>query len=152
MRNLLAVLTVIVFSAGAAWSQSNDILDEILAADEGTFGQAVYLASLASGAAATDSSITEVYRSFDWGSWNVRRKAMEDPVTLGEYSYLIMENLGISGGIMYGLAPGPRYAARELAYLDFFLGSNSPYRSVPGEEMLHIMGQALAYVEAGEEG
>jgi hypothetical protein len=74
---------------------------------------------------------------------------MDDPVTLGEFSYLVMENLGIQGGLMYRMIPGPRYAARELEYLEFLLGSGAPNRALSGQEMLHVMGQALDFTSDG---
>jgi hypothetical protein len=149
MRKGLLLVALLSLVAALSVAQSNQIIDEVLAEEEGTFGHAAYLALLASGAVAPEATVEEVYAGLKWGRWNLSQKRVDDTVTLGEFSYLVMESLDISGGIMYGIAPGPRYAARELAYLDFFLGSGSPYRSVSGEEMLHVLGQALAYVEEG---
>lgn len=149
MRKALFALALLCVVAGFSVAQSNQIIDEVLAEDEARFGHAAYLALLASGAVPPEATVEEVYAGFDWGRWNLSQKGIDDRVTLGEFSYLVMESLDISGGIMYSISPGPRYAARELAYLDFYLGNGSPYRSVSGEEMLHVLGQALAYVEEG---
>jgi hypothetical protein len=149
MRKGLLALALLCLVAVFSVAQSNQIIDDVLAEDEATFGHAAYLALLASGDVSPEASVEEVYARLDWNRWNLSRKPIDAPVTLGEFSYLVMESLGISGGIMYSILPGPRYAARELAYLDFYLGNGSPYRSVSGEEMLHVLGQALAHVEEG---
>ncbi len=149
MRRGLLLLLFIGIATTLAVAQSNEVIDEVLSEDEATFGHAVYLSLLASGAAPPDATVEEVYAGLDWDRWNLSEKRVNDTVSLGEFSYLVMESLGISGGIMYSIVPGPRYAARELAYLEFLLGNGSPYRTVSGEEMMHILGQALAYVEEG---
>lgn len=147
MRRGLLLLSMLALAATVGLSQSNEVIDQVLLQDEATFGHAAYLSFLASGSVAPEATVEEVYAGLDWSRWNLSRKGIDEPVSLGEFSYLVMESLDISGGIMYGIAPGPRYAARELAYLDFFLGNGSPYRRVSGEEMLHTIGQALAYIE-----
>jgi hypothetical protein len=147
MRSLFLVSAVLLLVAGTAVTQSNQVLDEILGQEQATFGQAAYIAFLAGGRAPEDASVQEVYNGIAWNEWNLKRKAADEPVTVGEFSYMVMENLGIQGGIMYRIAPGPRYAARELDYLDFLLGSGSPYRTLSGRELLHVMGQALAFTE-----
>jgi hypothetical protein len=149
MRTLLLVGLVMVLVGGVAAAQSNEVIDDILEQDAATFGQAAYIVLLGAGEAPEDASVEEVYGSISWSDWNLEQKSMDEAVTLGELSYLVMESFGISGGIMYRIVPGPRYAARELDYLDFFIGSGSPYRTVSGQEMLHVMGQALDFAEEG---
>jgi hypothetical protein len=149
MKTALWICVVLAIAAGVAVAQSNEVIDEILDQEQATFGQAAYIAFLAAGEAPEDASVEEVYEGIAWTDWNLDQKGVDDPVTLGEFSYLVMENLGIQGGLMYRMIPGPRYAARELEYLDFFLGSGSPNRAVSGQEMLHVMGQALAFTEDG---
>ncbi len=149
MRTGLWICVVFLLAAGLAVAQSNEVIDDILAQEEATFGQAAYIAFLAAGAAPEEATVEEVYQDISWAEWNLEQKGMDEPVTTGEFSYLLMENLGIQGGLMYRMIPGPRYAARELDYLDFFIRRASPYRSMSGQEMLHVVGQALAYTEEG---
>jgi len=149
MKSALSICVVSLLAAGMAVAQSNEVIDEILEQEEATFGQAAYIAFLAAGAAPEDATVEEVYRDISWAEWNLDQKAIDASVTVGEFSYLVMENMGIQGGLMYRMIPGPRYAARELDYLEFFLGSGSPYRALSGQEMLHVMGQALAFTEEG---
>ena len=149
MKTGLWICVVFLLAGGLAVAQSNDVIDEILAQEQATFGQAAYIAFLAAGAAPQDATVEEVYSDISWAEWGLEQKGMEEAVTVGEFSYLLMENLGIEGGLMYRMIPGPRYAARELDYLDFFIRRASPYRGISGQEMLHVVGQALAYTEEG---
>jgi hypothetical protein len=65
------------------------------------------------------------------------------PITLGELACLIMKTQGMGGGILYTLFPGPRYAARELAYLRLVRGNTHPSRTVTGEEVMRILAAVL---------
>jgi hypothetical protein len=149
MKTALVTCVALLFAAGLAVAQSNEVIDEILEQEQATFGQAAYIAFLAAGEAPEDATVEEVYDGISWAEWNLEQKGMDDPVTLGEFSYLVMENLGIQGGLMYRMIPGPRYAARELDYLEFLLGSGAPNRALSGQEMLHVMGQALDFTSDG---
>jgi hypothetical protein len=149
MKTALVTCVALLFAAGLAVAQSNEVIDEILEQEQATFGQAAYIAFLAAGEAPEDATVEEVYDGISWAEWNLEQKGMDDPVTLGEFSYLVMENLGIQGGLMYRMIPGPRYAARELEYLEFLLGSGAPNRALSGQEMLHVMGQALDFTSDG---
>jgi hypothetical protein len=70
-------------------------------------------------------------------------RAPTDPISLGEVSFLIIQTLGIKGGLLYMAIPGPRYAARELAWLRLIPGNTHPSRTVSGQEVMHILGGAL---------
>ncbi len=54
-----------------------------------------------------------------------------------------MRALELKGGLFYGMIPGPRYAARELAYRRLVNGKAHPGRIVSGEEGLRLLGAAL---------
>jgi hypothetical protein len=64
---------------------------------------------------------------------------------MGELSHLVMRSFGLSGGFMYALFSGPRYAYRALAWRRFLPVKADPYRTVTGEELLYITGQILSY-------
>ncbi|MFP3960094.1 MAG: hypothetical protein ACLFUX_07980 [Spirochaetaceae bacterium] len=147
MKTVVWMCVALAALAVAAGAQSNEVIDEILDRDAATFGQAAYVVFLAAEEAPEDASVEEVHRGISWSDWNLDQKPADEPVRLGEFSYLLMESFDIPGGIMYRLIPGPRYAARELDYLDFLLRRGDPSRVVSGQEMLHAVGQALRYAE-----
>ena len=71
-------------------------------------------------------------------------KSADDSVTIGEFSYLLMAAAGRSGGLMYRFFPGPRYAARELAFHGVIQGNAYPNVSLSGERAIRIIERFLA--------
>jgi hypothetical protein len=63
----------------------------------------------------------------------------DSTVTLGMLSYLLMDYFEESGGIMYAIAPGPRYAARELVFHGLVPGRTDTARELSGFEVLQII-------------
>ena len=101
----------------------------------------------ASGRIPDDSSPAEAAASLRDQGWTVPERSADEPLTLGEYSYLLMQAFELKGGVMYRIFPGPRYAGRELAYLKLVKGDTSPYRTFSGEEAIGILGRLLEWKE-----
>ncbi len=128
-------------------AQSNALMDDFLAEESASFGKAVYFVMAASAAITEDSSLEEAVDALGARGWLAKDKKPDEPITLGEYSLLIMKALDIRGGIMYRIFPRPRYAARELDYLGFIVGKSHPGRSISGEEALRMLGRILEWRE-----
>jgi hypothetical protein len=75
---------------------------------------------------------------------------MNGLIRMGELSYLVMKSFGLSGGFMYALFPGPRYAYRALAWRRILPGGADPARSLSGEELLYITGTVLTHTGRDE--
>jgi hypothetical protein len=69
----------------------------------------------------------------------------DDPVTLGELSFLLMRAFNMNGGFMYALLPGSRYAFRSLVSRSLIQGAADPAMTVSGERFLHILGNVLNF-------
>jgi hypothetical protein len=69
---------------------------------------------------------------------------------MGELSHLLMRSFGLSGGFLYALFPGPRYAYRALAWRRLLPPAADPGRTLNGEELLYIMGQVLSFTGEAE--
>ena len=142
---LLAVF--LLAAAGNVWGQANELLDVLFEEPSTSLWQAAYLVLTASGRIPDDSSPTEAAASLAGQGWKVPERAADEPLTLGEYSYLLMQAFELKGGVMYRIFPGPRYAGRELAYLELIKGDTSPYRTFSGEEAIGILGRLLEWKE-----
>jgi hypothetical protein len=140
-----ALLAVCVLPAAA---QSNSILDQMLESTRLSYGQAAYLALTASQRIPDSAETSQAAEALSGTGWKVRPRGADDPVTLGEYSFLLMRAFELKGGLFYRMIPGPRYAARELAYLRFIRGSGSPYRTLSGEEALGVLQRLLDWKES----
>ncbi|MDZ7793086.1 MAG: hypothetical protein U5P10_05160 [Spirochaetia bacterium] len=53
---------------------------------------------------------------------------------------------------MYRLFPGPRYAVRELAFIDAVQGSSYPNSPLSGERAIRILERFLTVMQAGNPG
>jgi hypothetical protein len=137
------VVVLMLFVAGSLAAQSNEVIDSVLEQETLRTAEALYLVRVAAGDASEDQSVQDVYASTDWASWGLEEQAADEPVTLGQFSYLVMQALDMSGGLMYKIFPGPRYAARELDYLGYIAEDRSPYRTMSGQEGLRILGEAM---------
>jgi len=147
-KKLILLLALMLLGAVLHVSaQSNEVLDALLEEDTTSFGQAAYLVLTASALIPDDTSPAEAAAQIAGQGWKVPTRAADGPLTLGEYSFLLMQAFELKGGIMYRIVPGPRYAGRELAYLKFIKGNTSPYRSFSGEEAIGILGRLLEWKE-----
>jgi hypothetical protein len=147
MKRIIIVALLLALISSFAVAQSNELIDELLAAEEASFGAALYLVMLAGGEISEDASTEDAYSRFDFSQWRIDEKPADAPVTLGELAYVTMEKLGISGGIMYSLVPSPRYAAREFKHLRFVAGKAYPNRVLSGREVIDLIGKATRYVK-----
>ncbi|MCD6396835.1 MAG: hypothetical protein J7L71_04805 [Spirochaetaceae bacterium] len=129
-------------------SQSNAVIDKLLDTNQADWGKTSYLILTAAQLIDENADIAEAMTALDKQKWGINIKGQEEPVTLGEYSYLLMKAFDMTGGLMYRIVPGPRYAARELDYMGFIDTDKSPDRTLSGEEELRILGRFLEWKEA----
>ncbi len=144
MKIRICITAAAIFvAAGLSLSaQSNEAVDRLLDQKTATVADAAYLVLAASGIVKESAGADAVMAALAERKLLAGRAA-GDPISLGEVSYLVMQTLGIPGGLFYAVFPGPRYAARELAYLRLIPGNAHPSRTVSGEEVMHILGGAL---------
>ena len=143
-RTLTLMLAIALLAGvGSLWGQSNELLDELFEEPATTLEQAAYLVLTAAGRIPDDSSPADAAAALAAQGWTVPERSADEPLTLGEYSYLLMQAFELNGGLMYRIFPGPRYAGRELAYLQLIKGDTSPYRTFSGEEAIGILGRLM---------
>ena len=146
-QSLIFCAIVLLMGSVTLAAQSNLVLDELLEEDQASFGNAVYITLTASGLAPDEISPEEAVEVLEQQNWGVTLKRVDEPITLGEISFLFMRAFEMKGGIMYRLFPGPRYASRELAYWGFIVDDSSASRIPSGEEALGILGNVLEWKE-----
>lgn len=125
------LLLLFVFLPGIATAQSNEIVDRLLEQDTASYSDALYMVRTAAGETAEISALSE----------------KDGSISLGEYAHLLMNAFDLPGGIMYRLFPGPRYAAREIAFYGFIRGSHLPGRPISGREVINILRRAMEWKE-----
>ncbi len=128
-------------------AQSNQVLDQLLDQPEAGFGIVVSLTLAAAGIVPNTATGEEAVQALRKQGWDVAPRPTDAPILLGDYAYLLMRAFHMSGGVLYSLLPGPRYAARELGYLKLIPTDARPLRTVSGEEAVRILGNVMAYAE-----
>lgn len=145
IRFLLPIFLSLCAMAGFA--QSNSVIDDMLGQEKADYSLAVYLVLSAAEIIPESASPEEALSALSDKGWGLAPAEAGQPISLGQYSYLLMKAFGVPGGVMYRLFPGPRYATREAAHRGFVTDRPTPYRSVSGEEAIRILGSVLSWKE-----
>lgn len=147
MKLWVPLVLLAVAAALPLGAQSNQVLDTLLEREALQYGEAAYLVLVAVDRLPEEASPNEAAAALPGQFGAIPVRAAGEPIPLGEYAYLLMQAFEIKGGLMYRLAPGPRYAARELAHLKVIRGKAHPDRRVPGAEAVQILRRLLEWKE-----
>ena len=154
-KHRLSVLlagALVALVSGVAWSQSNEVIDSLLAEERATLAKTAYLVLTASGAVDEAQSVDQAFAALQAEPWGFAKAVPDSTVTFGSCAYMIMRAFGMHGGVMYTIFPGKRYAARELAFLQVLPGDTSAGRHLSGREVTHILGKVLETLGKRQEG
>jgi len=139
LKVLVSVCLTLPFFALPAAAQSNSVIDTLLAEKAATFGKSVYLVLSAADAIPQDADVAVALKFVNDKGWLGTPKSAGDPVTFGQFSYVLMKAFNISGGVFYHLFPGPRYAAREVVYRRWVADPLGPNDRLSGSQALYIL-------------
>ncbi|MBI9105848.1 MAG: hypothetical protein JEZ04_03830 [Spirochaetales bacterium] len=146
---IVSIVVFMVITSAAISAQSTEVVDNLLSSETAGFGDSVYMIAVGSGLADDDSvSVSEAVVLVNGKGWNVSQKSADQAISLGELSFIIMQALDIEGGIMYSLMPSPRYAVRELKFLDLITEEAHPDKTVSGGDVINILSEAINMKEA----
>lgn len=126
-------------------AQSNEVLDQFMSKDRADLGTSAYLVLVSAGKIEEGASVEDVLFWLEREGFSdlILNLDADRDITYGELSYLMMEAYSIEGGIMYSIFPGPRYAAREVAYREWISGRSMPERSLEPNEVLNALTQLI---------
>jgi hypothetical protein len=139
-----------LFLGGFVHGQTAAEMDTLLDTGEITWDQACRFVLPASGALEAQAESGAAFAMALERGWLPEGAAADNPVSLGGLSFLITESFFIKNSILYDLFPGPRYAYRQLDYLDLIPGIRDPAMKVSGERLVQILGRVLDYRGDGE--
>jgi hypothetical protein len=147
-RRRALILACALFAGAAlpAFAGFNEAMDAVLAEERLSFASASYLilseARLIDEGATAEDAARALAARIPGIDANPART-----VTLGEYAWYLMKVNGMTGGLMFRVAPGPRYALRELKFLEIVQGRAFTRMPLSGERAARIMGRYLAWKE-----
>ncbi len=125
-------------------------VDAILGSTEVARGDAAYLSVVSAGLMDPGRSPEEALRlvlDLADGTRFQQRTGDPDhnePVTLGEFSFMLMLAHDIPGGVWYRLFPGPRYSFRELRARRIILEPGLQNQAVDGDRSFRIVTRLVA--------
>jgi hypothetical protein len=147
-RALFLMFVLAAIGVPLLTAQSNEVLDSVLGEANISYGNAAYLVGTASGLFPETTSPADAGPLLEQKGWGIQGRGPTDPVTLGDFSYMLSRAFDIHSSLMYWVLPGPRYATRELAYLGIISGPAKPGMALSGERALRILEQILHRREA----
>jgi hypothetical protein len=144
MKKWGALLCFLILAGFRLGAQSNQIIDQLLQEPQASFGDVVYLTMAAVKMVPETATPDQAIQALRQQNWKVQILAPTAPISLGDYSFLLMKAFKVTGGIFYSLFPGPRYACRELGFLKVIPTDARPLRSLSGGEAVRILSNMLA--------
>ena len=143
MRIHLTPIVLVALLGFPCFAQSNERVDALLAQQQTKVDIAAYIVLAAGGQVAEDAAPADAYALAQQNKWIPASLGEVDPIRLDVFCDLVMRSLGLKGGLMYSLFPGPRYAYREFVAKGIVDGNGGPLRLLPGDEALTILRQAM---------
>lgn len=137
-----AILAVLVIGL-PCFAQSNSNVDTLLGQVQAQTDYSAYMVLTAGGQIGEDSSPAEAYALAVQNKWLPAGGSDTDPIRIDVFCNLVMKSLGLKGGLMYRIFPGPRYAYRELVAQKIVGPNGGQRRNLPGDEVLRILRLAL---------
>jgi hypothetical protein len=139
-----------LFLGGALHGQTAADMDELLDTRAITWAQACGFVLPAAGALDPDVSAETAFEMAREKGWLPKGASAQSPLNLGGLSLLIVQSFSIKKSLLFVLFPGPRYAYRQLEYLELMPGLRDPEMRVSGERFLNILSWVLNYRGDGE--
>lgn len=149
-RAVFLAAVMAVMGAAILAAQSNEVMDAVLSEASLSYAHAAYIVGTASGHVDDTVAPEDAVAQVEQQGWGLKGRAPTDPVTLGDFSYMLTRAFGITGSIMYAILPGPRYATRELAFLGIISGPAMPGMTLSGDRALRIVEQIIHRKEAAQ--
>jgi len=140
-------LPLFLLSAITTFAQNAEDIDALLSMDSISYEQAAWFILGAADAPDFSGGPAEAFAYAAERKWLPAKAAPDGMAKLDGISLLIMQSHNINGGFMYKLTKGPRYAYRELVYLNVIQGRTDPQMAVSGDLLLFVLTRVLYFQE-----
>ena len=166
MKKTLLCSVLLLLGASFAFSQSSEVISEIIDSEKATCAQISYLPalyanlitesdsakSLGAMSASKDSSAAtvEAFEALKSNNYFNSDTEANKEVTVAQASFVYMKALGIKGGLFYTLFPSARYAFKELKAKGILPLETDPAMKLSGRESIDLFTSCLEIVEGAE--
>lgn len=132
-------LLLALFLFGAVYAQSADVITDMLAESEVTFGQVCYLSAVHQGFISENASFDEAIKALYEQGQIPQEADKNSPVVMANFAFIYAQMWNIKGGLMYRLTKGsPRYAFKQMKSDGVIDETADPKKIVSGVEALNI--------------
>ena len=140
-------ILIIFLSSFMIYAQSNEQIDRLMEAEKTTVADASLLILSSAGLLDPESDSSSALQYINEKKWFKAGIKGSEILTAGNASYIFMRAYKINGGLMYKIAPGPRYAVREMKYHDILDKRTESSSIMSGEDFLIFLSEALSWQE-----
>ena len=128
-----------LFISISAYSQSQDVITEILESSEATFGQVCYISAVMQSLVSDDSSYDDAVQAVYENEQLPYITESSQPLPLIDAAYLFSFMWDIKGGLMYKITNGaPRYVFKQFQADKIIPYDAEPNQIVSGIEIMRM--------------
>lgn len=128
-----------LFISISAYSQSQDVITEILESSEATFGQVCYISAVMQSLVSDDSSYDDAVLAVYENEQLPYITESSQPIPLIDAAYLFSFMWDIKGGLMYKITNGaPRYVFKQFQADKIIPYDAEPNQIVSGIEIMRM--------------
>jgi len=166
MKKTLLCTAIAFICTAFAFSQSSEVMSEIIDSEKATCAQISYLPALYANKITEDDSsksigvmpaskessspTKESFEALKAEDFFASDDEADSAATVAKISYVYMKALGIKGGLFYTLFPSPRYAFKELKARGILPVETDPSMTISGRESLDLFSSCLEIVGGNE--
>jgi len=122
-KKIVVFLIMLTAITGLCFAQAAAKVEEIVNADVVTKGQACYLVGTAVGILEDSVSYSDAFSKYEHLKM-FKNASFDEPITLAEFSNLVLQNSKVNKSLWYIISKSPYYALRQLK-LDGIIGKNA---------------------------
>ena len=128
-----------LFISLSAYSQSQDVITEILESSEATFGQVCYISAVMQSLVTEDTTYDEAIQAVYQNGQLPTITESAQPIPLIDAAYLFSFMWNIKGGLMYKITNGsPRYVFKQFQADRILPNDAEPKQLVSGIEIMRM--------------
>ena len=133
------MLIVILLAGGLAFTQSADVITDLLESEKVSFGQVSYLAAVQMNLLDENESYENAVKALVDNDIIPDGEEADTPIPLVDIAYIYSKLWDVKGGLMYRLTKGsPRYAFRQFQSDGIISSDADPAWLVSGAKALSI--------------
>ncbi len=138
MKKIVTII-LLLFLGISAYSQSSDVITDILESDTATFGQICYLVGVQNKIINENSSYEEAVQALYNNNYIPELEDVNTPIPVVNIAYIYSKLWPIKGGLMFRLTKGsPRYAFKQFQSDGILSTELQPSKFVSGAKALSI--------------